>query len=499
MSDSVVDHEAAARLTMRLGEPQLRTAIARLLLSFRRAAGTEGRRTVSSASPQKKAPSKAAAQGTPSGKGAATSEDEMKTAELDAIMLGLRLQFVRKLATRLILRDPRTVHARDTLALKLGDSITFLRHDQDDMLTALVNVSLLEEPVTAELACGLGICRATGTPPVLAPAVALLVTATDPTHPRILKSLRVGEPSTESARLRTRGRPGEPVLDEDKALLQLKPHYAVRVGEVVAYEADVTGAVVGAQGSSVTVGAVTKYGVVEAIGEDGQGDLRWINVRTGDGVASGRIALQGKEQSNVVSILSSSLFSFQSARTVASALPVGSPERLSRPLPSAFEKIRNPMTTGEGQNTASSLPAPPPSSGASAAAPPPPPPPAPVGKDELIGAVETLLARANVPLSFESKELLSKLMELNADKEALEADVGTAKAAADHARRDMVVASNRLKCQICISNTVTHCMVPCGHTICETCLGSLPRLTCPFCRKMISSKVRFYLTESDES
>lgn len=62
-----------------------------------------------------------------------------------------------------------------------------------------------------------------------------------------------------------------------------------------------------------------------------------------------------------------------------------------------------------------------------------------------------------------------------------------------------VEQSNRIECQICFVNSVTHLFYPCGHLLCDTCIESWDEVnpneirTCPFCRQVIqdTTKMRF--------
>ncbi len=49
-------------------------------------------------------------------------------------------------------------------------------------------------------------------------------------------------------------------------------------------------------------------------------------------------------------------------------------------------------------------------------------------------------------------------------------------------------------CSICLNEGVTHAMVPCGHTFCQTCTASRQPVSCYVCRKVITSMVRLYFT-----
>ncbi len=49
-------------------------------------------------------------------------------------------------------------------------------------------------------------------------------------------------------------------------------------------------------------------------------------------------------------------------------------------------------------------------------------------------------------------------------------------------------------CSICLNEGVTHAMVPCGHTFCQTCTASRQPVSCYVCRKVITQMIKLYFT-----
>lgn len=49
-------------------------------------------------------------------------------------------------------------------------------------------------------------------------------------------------------------------------------------------------------------------------------------------------------------------------------------------------------------------------------------------------------------------------------------------------------------CSICLTEGVTHAMVPCGHTFCQTCTAARQPISCYVCRKVITQMIRLYFT-----
>jgi len=56
--------------------------------------------------------------------------------------------------------------------------------------------------------------------------------------------------------------------------------------------------------------------------------------------------------------------------------------------------------------------------------------------------------------------------------------------------RSSAVESEPL-CSICLSDTVSYTMTPCGHTFCQTCVRRQGN-SCPMCRTAIKERVRIY-------
>jgi hypothetical protein len=47
-------------------------------------------------------------------------------------------------------------------------------------------------------------------------------------------------------------------------------------------------------------------------------------------------------------------------------------------------------------------------------------------------------------------------------------------------------------CSICIQDSITHAIIPCGHTFCTSCARKI-NLTCYICRGTIREKIKLYL------
>jgi hypothetical protein len=49
-------------------------------------------------------------------------------------------------------------------------------------------------------------------------------------------------------------------------------------------------------------------------------------------------------------------------------------------------------------------------------------------------------------------------------------------------------------CSVCLTDAVTHAMVPCGHTFCQGCTASRQPVSCYVCRKGITQMIKLYFT-----
>lgn len=95
----------------------------------------------------------------------------------------------------------------------------------------------------------------------------------------------------------------------------------------------------------------------------------------------------------------------------------------------------------------------------------------------------------------DNQSMLSRLVELEAAQRRLESDLLSERTNLHEAKAALAAASSACKCQVCFNNDVGLAMVPCGHTICEVCIGHLHGNQCPFCRSKISTRVKIFLRE----
>jgi hypothetical protein len=267
-----------------------------------------------------------------------------------------------------------------------------------------------------------------------------------------------------------------------------QPLRTFRVGEVVAYQCDNSGVVVGAAGAAGEGDGgdehlEMRYGHILDVGTFGEGSLRCISVRTGPSSSS---------SPGVVSVLATSLYSFISARDVGAG--AGLKSRASNPQAHSQFRLEH-ATADDLGNDGLEMSS---KSTRSIAAPVTAVTIEPVGRSELLGAVSSLLSRAKVPVSLEQKEMMDRILELDAANKRLQNDLV-------QERQSLLEASNlqrrtqaAMKCQICLTNEVSHVLTPCGHTLCGPCSSQLPQQKCPYCRGRIQNAVKFFLQEVDD-
>jgi hypothetical protein len=59
------------------------------------------------------------------------------------------------------------------------------------------------------------------------------------------------------------------------------------------------------------------------------------------------------------------------------------------------------------------------------------------------------------------------------------------------------IKSSKLLCSICYTNQISHCLNPCGHTFCKTCIDRMIRI-CAGCRRNYTSTIKLFIQEDNE-
>eukprot|EP01032_Pedospumella_encystans_P024388 gene24388-27584_t len=249
-------------------------------------------------------------------------------AALNAVVQSIRFVFVRHIATKFLLSyvtatgRESTIEFTDTNARKRLSFLnkTPLLHPRGNSYEQelLVNVQMASTPpLTLNLAVAAGLCQRIGADLSLSYAIAALMESQGAQHMQsVLEALHVHMDSgsgSNAENSQQRGIPGERVTDDDATLLELRPFRVYRIGEIVAYEVPLLssaveiGNVSGEKGvpeyvTKLPAGSREKvYGKIVNIGQASEEGIRRLNVKIG---------------ATVVSVLSTEIFSFKSAREV---------------------------------------------------------------------------------------------------------------------------------------------------------------------------------------
>ena len=117
----------------------------------------------------------------------------------------------------------------------------------------------------------------------------------------------------------------------------------------------------------------------------------------------------------------------------------------------------------------------------------------PVDQTDLMEALNSLLSRVGLPPSIEENQLLTRIVDLENSNRRLQASVTEEGRLLGEARKCLSDEKNSHRCSICEAEVVSHVLVPCGHVVCRSCVDRLVDHRCPFCRKLIEHKIRFYM------
>ncbi|KAE9129842.1 hypothetical protein PF010_g4058 [Phytophthora fragariae] len=120
-------------------------------------------------------------------------------------------------------------------------------------------------------------------------------------------------------------------------------------------------------------------------------------------------------------------------------------------------------------------------------------PPSAVSSSNVLSAVNDLLSRLNVTLDTSVEELMAENLRLQRRLEVAEASRRAAATQIDAAIREKKEVQDSLVCAVCLENKVNRVLIPCGHIYCASCVGQLPRPSCPICRQNIVSSSVFHV------
>jgi hypothetical protein len=456
------------------------------------------------------------------------------------ILKTIDIKFVPSIHTFLVLQDPRKHLSPVGLPppppgaaavpvpseIDLGDCsdpICFIHHHADKegkTTTLLINSKLIVSPLTPEVAISLGLCEYFDLDKSIACSLGcVLAASTDVFYQNsgsgarastatiaggatgdlmsgLLSLLHIGCDDT-TVQERLRGVPGERLLECDVAKVELVPNAMFRAGDIVAFSAGPEATAVAAEkedSSEAAHGAgfaaTLRYGkVVSASAPEAVLQMSRIQVKTSN----------APSDSSHRWLLSTEVYSFKSARLGSvpekPAVQTGANAAHLNPLlrlMKAANKLSGDSNTGSSASTNPTNDSAVKSASSSA------------DQDggsmagvDVSDALISLMARAGIPVSMEKQEFMSRILELERQNRALEAETAQAKSESQESKRVVSRLQTSFLCEICSTNPVDTVMVPCGHTICKTCVGQLARQKCPFCRADLRSKVKFYMSSVD--
>lgn len=290
-----------------------------------------------------------------------------------------------KLCLRLVPSGP---HNEDITINDGIDSLSFVDLNLQDVGKNTIFVKYNQDSRLLASSLAQGLCKLFSIDPTKANTLASLIqTAIEigaASIADVLAQLRiVSDPVRQREAMR--GSPGTSMLESDAAIIELKPFRAYRTGEVVAFS-DPTRSCANKLNDSNLF-----YGIVSEVSEPGNGGLRYVTLRTGG--------------DSSVSLLSTEVYSFKSAKEVAS---------LQGPSTLSTNRLLQPFL-GSGRTSAPSLvpsanntrPASSPLSEDAAAKAPATENKVPVvDARDVLGALHGLLTRAGIPVSMQNEVCL---------------------------------------------------------------------------------------------
>jgi hypothetical protein len=330
-------------------------------------------------------------------------------------ILKLRICFVHSLSTKLIIKDPRKLSKVIILDQIISDTETvssssssrnisefptlqYIKYNDkegDDInnefdKTLYINTKMLVHPISAEIAVSLGLCKLLDLPFSLSTPLSCLIEAAASSSlnsiPHVLSTLRIGT-DVKTLKERLRGIPGEKVISEDLPLLELKPFRTFIQSEMIAYE----------DKSNTSIQLCMRYGKIIEISEtkDDTG-LKKVLVKTCGNPAINMLTTEiysfksGRNQA-----LSNSLSKNSSKVIESHILGLKSSDKLSVPIP-----IENNSQINSNKQDLEGI-----------------------VKNDLLEALNGLLSRAGIPVGLDTKELMTKIIDLDGKNKRLENDL----------------------------------------------------------------------------
>lgn len=103
--------------------------------------------------------------------------------------------------------------------------------------------------------------------------------------------------------------------------------------------------------------------------------------------------------------------------------------------------------------------------------------------------------------SSENLDFLNKLMtninyKISENEQKMSKLLSTVSSFRKFLLRTSEINANKLTCTICYSNKISHCLNPCGHTFCKSCIDRMGR-SCSSCRTGFQSQIKMFITENE--
>ena len=289
-----------------------------------------------------------------------------------------------------------------------------------------------------------------------------------------------------------RGCPGAPLTALDARRLTLSPLAVFRRGQIVAWapaaavgEGGGTGSASGSasSGSATTTGTLPPWGTLVYARVEGVGASPW-------GAVTRLLLNRGGAGAPFVSAMSSAVYCFKPASALTDFLGEGEGEREEgmEEVEEELGLIALPVPSQRPTPTPAAAAAPPIYTAPAAAA--------PVTEAETLEALNALLARLSLPpLGASAAASLGDSLSLRSSRDSAVKELSALKKEVVGLRASCESLRSAWNCPICFARDVDTVLAPCGHTICASCLASLPGQPapqCPFDRRPVSGAIKLF-------
>ena len=302
----------------------------------------------------------------------------------------------------------------------------------------------------------------------LLPVAVLLSTASGREHDT-LTQLRTGVQLERDSEQLNRGRPGAALAAVDQARVRLRPGHVFAKGEVVAVR----------RGPDLPLVYARVAEDTAADEEDSEAATSASRVRR----AVRRVRVLVQESPDVpLEVLSTEVFVFRSSRRNDAGGVIGDvagtsggeavPEHAASSVSLAHSEDHGAMKPGEISESSAATD---------------------VSREELVRALQDLLQRMGIGhFSEQEQRIVGDSLDLTDKLDAARSEAHAARAQLEAVLSENTRMKEQRQCKICCDSDATHYLVPCGHGLCESCLGQLRNNKCPFDRRGFSNVMRLF-------